>query len=57
MPNETPAGFGKSNRRWGIRKTELCEFICSMENEQLKAVFANLDLEIRKIISFFESCE
>lgn len=54
---ETPAGFGKIDQHWEIDKTKLCSFICSMDNDRLKTVFANLDLEIKKIIGFFESCE
>lgn len=57
LRKETPAGFGKTDQHWEIDKTKLCSFICSMDNDRLKAVFANLDLEIKKIIGFFESCE
>lgn len=55
--NETPAGFGKSDQRWEIDKTKLCDFICSMDNDRLKTVFANLDSEIKRVLSFLESCE
>lgn len=53
---ETSSGYGKPNTRWELKKTEFCDFICSMPDEELKAVFFNLNLEIKRIVSFFESC-
>ncbi|MBQ1732818.1 MAG: hypothetical protein II037_11480, partial [Bacteroidales bacterium] len=35
-----------------LNKMKLCEYICSLDNESLKLILENINLEIQKILSF-----
>lgn len=50
-------GYGFKDTKRGLKKAELCDFVCAKDDEELKVVFANLKSEMEMILGFFESCE
>lgn len=46
-------GYGIEKRIPDFRKMECCDYICSLDNEQLKQVFINLKAEIDTLIKLF----
>jgi hypothetical protein len=47
---EEDKGYGKPTIIQELRKTELCDYICALPDEDKKHVFANLKTEIGTLI-------
>lgn len=51
---EVKNNYGLTNSFEELNKNNLCDHICSLHNDKLQEVFANLKLEIEKLIKIFD---
>lgn len=55
IKHESDGGYGFVNEFKDLDKNRLCEHVCSMGDEELRVVFANLETMIGRLEAFFDS--
>ena len=47
--------YGKDGVKYDLQKMKLCEYICSLSDEECREIFKNLKIEIDKVVKWFGS--
>ena len=47
--------YGKDGVKYDLQKMKLCEYICSLPDEECREIFKNLKIEIDNVVKWFGS--